>query len=680
MKIPTYRDVIAEARLYRQDSVPERLLRAEEILRRGLADHPYALPIADELAHVLELQGRDDEAMRLLTDQKRRFGGSEETLCRFGKLYKKRAARLRVTSPPRALASLEEAEEAYRHAYELSHSFYPRINQLTMRFLRASLRVTLAPLSESQPLLREVREDAVLLLQEPAIWRPRLDDDNVWIPAMEGETHLLVGNWPNARSAYEEALRAADGREYYLSRMCAQVELLRDGYRDLAINVGSPFDDPRLFFGLPPEGGVSQPLRLKAPLVVETGLAAKLQPNSSVLPGVESSEIHVSTGLQAAATRLVAHQLWPYAPRRESEVAHYVLVGFGATGQALAVELGRLGHFPNRRRSRLTIADVDIESSARAFLARFCRFTSWDGATIGVSAFLPEADDWSWNRHPLPDGIRVAGGEAVQYVTNSRFVHLASARPDERFARQLVDEFAEEAVRPVVIVCGQEDRANFETAIQLGELLTNLGCRKPVPLFVWLPRQPGLAATLDRDKNLFPFGVIQEVPSDGDAIAFSREAIGKHTHEEYVRQNPRLSDVAPVPWQRLSEKTKESNRSAADHLAIKLAAVADFQSHEGVSAGTEAPGVGEGTREELVLAEMEHNRWMAERLLAGWRYGPSGVDDQERANQKARGLSPVIVPWHILPRDEKLKDIQQVRAALKTAAGAIPLRAASPHR
>lgn len=680
MKIPTYRDVIAEARLYRQDSDPERLLRAEEILRRGLADHPYALPITDELAHVLELQGRDDEALRLLTDQKRRFGGSEETLCRFGKLYKKRATRLRVSSPPRALASLEEAEEAYRHAYELSHSFYPRINQLTMRFLRASLRATLAPLSESQLLLREVREDAALLLKEPNLWRPRLDDDNVWIPAMEGETHLLTGNWLSARSAYEEALRAADGWEYYLSRMCAQVELLRDGYRDLAIDVGSPFDDPRRFFGLPSEREVSQPLRLQSPLVVDTGFAARLQPNLSVLHGGEALEIHVVNGLQAAATRLVAHQLWPYAPRRESEVAHYVLVGFGAMGQALAVELGRLGHFPNRRRSRLTIADVDIEASARAFLARFSRFTSWDGETMGVSAFRPEADDWSWNRHPLPDGIRVAGDEAVQYVTNARFVQLASARPDERFARQLVDEFADDAVRPVVIVCGQEDRANCETAIQLRERLTSLGCRKPVPLFVWLPRQPALAAALDRERNLFPFGASQDIAGDDDVTAFSREAIGKHTHEDYVRQNPGPSEAALVPWQRLSEKIRESNRSAADHLAIKLAVVADFQSSEGVSAGAEASGVVEGSREELVLAEMEHNRWMAERLLAGWRYAPSGADDQERADQKARGLSPVIVPWDILPPDEKLKDIQQVRAALKASAGAIPVRAASPHR
>lgn len=251
MKIPTYRDVLTEARAYRNEVHPQSLGRAEEILRRGLEDHPYALSLADELAHVLELQGKDDEVMEMLKDVKRRFlGGGEETLCRFGKLYKKRAARLRDASPLRALASLEEAEKVYRQAFETSHSFYPRINQLTTRFLRASLLAKLGETSDGQAVLRTVREDAELLLKEPALWRPRLEDDNVWIPATEGEAHLLMENWPHAEASYAEARHEADSREYYLARMCAQVELLREGYRAFQIDVGPPFDDLRRFFGL----------------------------------------------------------------------------------------------------------------------------------------------------------------------------------------------------------------------------------------------------------------------------------------------------------------------------------------------------------------------------------------------------------------------------------------------
>jgi hypothetical protein len=47
-----------------------------------------------------------------------------------------------------------------------------------------------------------------------------------------------------------------------------------------------------------------------------------------------------------------------------------------------------------------------------------------------------------------------------------------------------------------------------------------------------------------------------------------------------------------------------------------------------------------------LLAMLEHARWNAERLLAGWRYGKT----EDIINK----LNPYLLPWHEL--DKKIKD------------------------
>lgn len=120
MKIPTYQDIIDEAASWRKTNIPDDLRRAEQILRQGLRDHPYALPIGDELALVLETQGKDDEAIQLLKELGHRYrDAGEETLCRFGKIYKKRADKLAAAgNPAAAIPQLLESERYYCRAYE----------------------------------------------------------------------------------------------------------------------------------------------------------------------------------------------------------------------------------------------------------------------------------------------------------------------------------------------------------------------------------------------------------------------------------------------------------------------------------------------------------------------------------------------------------------------------------
>jgi hypothetical protein len=53
------------------------------------------------------------------------------------------------------------------------------------------------------------------------------------------------------------------------------------------------------------------------------------------------------------------------------------------------------------------------------------------------------------------------------------------------------------------------------------------------------------------------------------------------------------------------------------------------------------------------LAELEHERWCAERRAQGWRYGAERVDRRRR--------HPDLVPWEDLSDDSKEKDRDAVR-------------------
>jgi hypothetical protein len=124
----------------------------------------------------------------------------------------------------------------------------------------------------------------------------------------------------------------------------------------------------------------------------------------------------------------------------------------------------------------------------------------------------------------------------------------------------------------------------------------------------------------------------------------SREADQKaaEIHMAYDRQFGG-GGTAPASgrWQDLPETYVAANRAAADHMAIKQ--------WDAETSGLEGEALIEA------LAETEHNRWSAERLLAGW--APAG----DRARDNARRLHPDLRPWAELGEEAREKDRGAVR-------------------
>ena len=403
--------------------------------------------------------------------------------------------------------------------------------------------------------------------------------------------------------------------------------------------------------------------------IVDTNFATTLRPYCKVLHDSPQMSVQVFNVPRTAAARLVTNQLWPHAPKEMHEVGHFVILGFGAMGQALAVQLAQLGHFPNRKRSRFTIADRDIAQSARTFLSRYPRFTSWmDGESgkLGVDLFSTDADAWGWNRHPLPDALKVDSADAIQYVSNAEFVNLPAGRSDEAFAKRLAQTFAHDGIKPVIFICGQQDRDNFEMAVQLRDQLSCQGYAD-VPIFVWLPRQPSLADTLARtqDDHFYPFGECRSAASYLEITAPIRDCIGRRIHDDYEQQAIKAGyRTTKEPWSALRDDFRESNRVAADHLIIKLATIGLKlrRSSESPAQPVEFDKITKAQAQ--LLAEMEHNRWIAERLLAGWRYAPEGKTSDETQTNKNRKLNHNLIAWDRLG-DERKKDFDQVKAVLR---------------
>lgn len=109
-------------------------------------------------------------------------------------------------------------------------------------------------------------------------------------------------------------------------------------------------------------------------------------------------------------------------------------------------------------------------------------------------------------------------------------------------------------------------------------------------------------------------------------------------------------DPAMADWEMLSEDLRESSAQQADHIFWKLRQIRCTV--ERVT-GRE-PVLLEFTKDEVErLAEIEHGRWNAERLLDGWTWGEKRVP--------ARKISPYLVSWAVLPEKVKEWDRETVR-------------------
>ena len=136
-----------------------------------------------------------------------------------------------------------------------------------------------------------------------------------------------------------------------------------------------------------------------------------------------------------------------------------------------------------------------------------------------------------------------------------------------------------------------------------------------------------------------------------DSAALSPEIVttaARQVHEDFLDQQ-RYSHPDPVmqPWARLRPDLQESNRSQIEYLEDILRANGFGIRPAGV------PPNNPGFEKEIErMAQMEHGRWVLERIASGWTYGPD-KDSQMK-------ISPYLVGWGELKPDVREWDSDNI--------------------
>lgn len=214
-----------------------------------------------------------------------------------------------------------------------------------------------------------------------------------------------------------------------------------------------------------------------------------------------------------------------------------------------------------------------------------------------------------------------------------------------------IDRLAQDSDQPITqaYVTGYRDERNVESALNLRRALDDA-----VPVVATISRAYGVAELLEEKATLGGAGVtvfrtLQETCTVELVEGGSLEAVAHEIHRRYCLMQPDGAP-APPPWSELPDALKDSSRAQARHIGVKLRSIGcviaplrnwyakDFQF----------------TDDEMdKLGTMEHDRWMQEKLAAGWTLG-----DED----PVRKTDPHLVPMAQLPPEVAEVDRIFVRA------------------
>ena len=307
--------------------------------------------------------------------------------------------------------------------------------------------------------------------------------------------------------------------------------------------------------------------------------------------------------------------LEPPLPERKADriqPSHIVIVGLGPGAQAVLRHALTLGQDATSAGPTVTILASESEMAAASLLKQ--------------------------------DGISA-------YIANFRLVpcDITSGMPDAALDTMLDD--APPAV--MVCVCLADD-----AAVTVGIALSRQAELRKWPDFciaVHQGREDRFLQLLARENTaaghtrlrpfggLLPTGTLRRLQTEID------DALPRAVHAHYLEMMRRTGGPGGtrVAWDDLPENVRHANRAAADHMAVKLAAI-DCR----IVGGLASPFAFTETEIDD-LARMEHRRWSGERLLRGWRLGDRDND---------RRLHPDLKPFEELDEDGREKDRDAVRA------------------
>jgi RyR domain len=378
-------------------------------------------------------------------------------------------------------------------------------------------------------------------------------------------------------------------------------------------------------------------LRIADPLLADATTAAMLPTSDSQPPRPRLfDENHIM-----AQAQLLQLPLFRIAGALKQDRVHALILGFGDLGEKLLDQVmltsvaGKLGA------PMVTVADrAAVQTEARFRARRPGVAASLDIDFVSLDVGVDPMDDGD-----PPKGLAQLVKRGAAHPYTCVFIALPTDS-DTLQAAQLMQRL-------------RERHGLLEVPLILGSRSADAWPQQKAA--VWDESKPGDGRTTMSlsDADLAEYLLEPQL----------REKLARLLHDTY-RKGPAASGPAAVEWQHLPETYRRATLRAADHVPAKLWTLGLTVERGGLQLSPSESAkletllqAGEDNPLIADLARVEHERWMVERKLDGWRYGP--VRDNKLL------IHPLLVSWEMLQKSpsEVKKDSDQVLAALKQVVG-----------
>jgi hypothetical protein len=326
---------------------------------------------------------------------------------------------------------------------------------------------------------------------------------------------------------------------------------------------------------------------------------------------------------------------------RLSDDVLLVLPSLDRLGTALVLQAALIGHFRGCAKVAIHLVGKNAERDLQQLLSHVPDFR--ECADITAHA-LAEDNEFSAVAARI---ITQGGGKVSAFST----VFLGSLEENAALAEALLlKERSEGSDRFRVLIGARDDSA-------LRQIIGGQTGQDGMPLSRWISFLPPTHSACGRDSvyaeslDEVARAVHERWYAGNRATIVQAEKAGDSAKAAQLRGKP-----AYKPWTELTEEQKSDNRSAADHLAVKIRAVGLDPDDPGLErkwASLDAPILD-------MLSRIEHQRWAAVKWLGGWRQG-TRCDERKIHNN--------LVPFDELDEATKGYDLEQVKGSIVSLRG-----------
>ncbi|MDO4191525.1 MAG: hypothetical protein Q4D14_07610 [Bacteroidales bacterium] len=332
----------------------------------------------------------------------------------------------------------------------------------------------------------------------------------------------------------------------------------------------------------------------------------------------------------------------PITSTESESYVHLIIIGLTQLGEALAMEVARTAHFPNckKHKTKITIIDKHMEHEMESFIHKCGEFFSlakWHYIDTHDRANDRVSDISNKYQHLITN-------KQDRCFIDSEWTFINGSDASAFVANYIAESVTDANAVPTIAICINEMEASLHSAMTL----PNEVYESKIPVLVHQSMTDAAVDALrgkntdkkyDRYEMLRAFGMEE---MDFEPKLMRLIDCGKRINYLYNHVDAKDIDEAEADklWEEVPIHKRWSNIYSAVTIPIKYRCVENL-SWPLTNSGQLA-----------FLSEMEHNRWMVEELLLGYRPVLEQEDKQIDADKSLKRVyKDKFIHYDIRPND-----------------------------